>query len=135
MKRELIGGLYPKVFLKHGFTQFNHWELFGKNHRELFLNQLRNYIEHYNIKWIFCFSPKAKEMFDKYPAYIKKIRSMKTIAIYEVKRKPDFFLKGTGEVTAGYNRIKVSNVTGSEVILNYPWLATLAAATELKIEE
>ena len=133
--RQYIGGLYPKVFLKHGFTQFNSWSLFGKNFRDLAFQDIEKYFECYNIKWIFCFSSEPVGFFDKYPSYIKKVTGISGLKVYEVKRQPDFFLKGSGELSAGYNLIKLKNVRGNEIIIKYHWLESLRTVPELKLEE
>jgi len=47
--------------------------------------------------------------------------------IYEVKRKPSFFLKGNGMVTSDYNRLELNRIVpeNGEIIINYHFMEGL----------
>ena len=134
IKRQFIGGLYPKTFIKHGFVELNSWSMFDKKFSDISLAQMKNYFEYYNIKWVFAFTKEVLDLFDKYPSYLKKITRIGTVNVYEVDRKVNFFIEGNGEINADYNKIEVKNATGPEIIIKYHWLETLKTKPELKIE-
>jgi len=57
--------------------------------------------------------------------------------IYEIKRKPSYYLKGRGEVKAEINRLKLSNVSAvdGEIIIKYHWMDQFKTVPPLLIEK
>jgi len=142
LKREFIGGPYLYTFIKHGFASFRRPlleerrdRLFGKAFGEITPEMLKKYIDDYNICWVFAFWQDSKDFFDGQPGLFEKIRSIGDLNLYRAKRKPDYFLEGSGEVRADYNTIEVKNAKGSVLVLKYHWLETLKTKPAMKIEE
>jgi hypothetical protein len=142
VKREFIGGPYLYTFIKHSFASFRRPllserrdRLFGKAFSEITPEMLNDYIEYYNILWVFAFWQDSRDFFKSHPRLFEKIHSIGHMDIYRAKRKPDYFLKGSGSVAADYNKIEVKNARGNELVLKYHWLETLKTMPEMKIEE
>ena len=75
-------------------------------------------------------------MFDSFPGYFRPIGIIDKFAVYEVLRKPTFFLKGSGTVQADYNRIILSDLQpeGNEIIISYHWMKYLVTDSGVGVE-
>lgn len=144
MKREIIGGPYIYTFLKHNFAEFfteltplgeEVTKLFNKPLEDYSLEKLKRYFEAYNIKWVFAYSETAKNVFNLYPSYLEKRATIGETDIYEVRRKPTYFIMGSGKVKAVYNRIELRDLSRGEIIIKYHFLETFKAKPEIRIEE
>ena len=133
-KREFIGGPEPDYYIKHHFASFTNGELFGKDITGFSLSLLQTYFDTYNIKWIIAWSDKSRIYFQRHSGYITYLHSIGDFSFYEVRRNPNFFLKGSGKTKADYNKIVVTEASPGEVVLKYHWLQTLRTKPPLKIE-
>ena len=52
----------------------------------------------------------------------------------KVRRPLSWFVKGSGNVEAGWNRLELSDLAGGDVILKYHWVEGLSAVPSTKIE-
>jgi hypothetical protein len=52
----------------------------------------------------------------------------------KVNQPLTWFLTGAGNVTAGYNRLELSELQGDEVILKYHWVDGLRAEPSVRME-
>ena len=139
MEREQIGGPHYLVPLKHHFAEFSDNIIFGKPISSLGRKEIEPYFDLYNIRWVVVLSASARDWLREMNGYTKEIGKIKLskthkIYIYEVLRKPDFFLKGSGMVTADYDRLEISGASKGEIILKYHWLETLKSEPEVKME-
>ncbi|KPJ58140.1 MAG: hypothetical protein AMS15_09100, partial [Planctomycetes bacterium DG_23] len=133
-KREFIGGPEPDHYIKHHFASFTYGELFGRDITGFSLSLLQTYFDTYNIKWIIAWSDKSRIYFQRHSGYITYLHSIGDFSFYEVRRNPNFFLKGSGKTKADYNKIVVTEASPGEVVLKYHWLQTLRTKPPLKIE-
>jgi hypothetical protein len=133
-KREFIGGPHPAFPLKQHFAEFTNGKLFQKSITTFNSSLLKDYFDLYNIKWVIAWSNESKEFLDAQHPYISKIKEIGEFTFYEVNRTPSFFIKGEGNINVSYDSIKLSNITGEEIILKYHYLKTLKVKPELKIE-
>ena len=92
-------------------------------------------VNHYNIKWIICFISNSREYFDSLPDIVSMITKTDKFYIYAVKREPNFFIKGKGEVSSNYNHLYLKNLSKGDVIIKYHWLDTFKTKPERKIEK
>lgn len=133
-KREFIGGPLPGMGFKQQFADFYSGTLFRRDIVTYTEEELRSYLEAYNIKWIIAWSDKAKKYLASRAGYIEFMDEIElrkcaddslSLYFYEVKRQPNFFLVGSGRVKADYNRIEVTDAAPGRVVLKYHWLETL----------
>ncbi|OGL42491.1 MAG: hypothetical protein A2042_09300 [Candidatus Schekmanbacteria bacterium GWA2_38_11] len=134
-EREYIGGPLPQFFMKHHFAEFHDAELFEKPIKEITPEKLKEYFDLYNIKWIICFISNSREYFDNLPGMVSMITKIDKFYIYAVKREPNFFVKGKGEISSGYNHLYLKNLSKGDVIIKYHWLDTLKTKPERKVEK
>lgn len=148
--REFIGGPRDDIFLKHYYTglhldfvEFSQLAkkneipmiLFEKNINTINLKTLKEYFSMYNIKWIIASRTEAKEYFDKFPEYLKKVKQFGKVWIYEVEQNTSYIINGTGKVEADYNHIYVSECSGGDIILKYHWMEGMKTDKKIKIEK
>ena len=125
-KREFIGGPYPYSIIRHHFAEFHDGMLFKRSLDTFTLPELQSYFDLYNIKWIICWSKRAKEYFNRHPDYLLKNNTINRFYTYTVNRKPSFFYKGEGDITSDYNTLHLTKVKpDGEIIIKYHWLEQL----------
>ncbi|MCX5896109.1 MAG: hypothetical protein NTZ51_09815, partial [Proteobacteria bacterium] len=136
VKREYLCGPRPMYPIKHSYASFTRGVLFEKNINEYTLMELKGALNLYNVRWIVCWFQDTKNFLNQFPDYIVNIGEVDKFAIYEVKRTPTFFVKGSGTVTADYNRLELKNIVpeNNEIIISYHWMEQLKAVPEVPIE-
>ena len=102
-----------------------------------FLNRdqitLSRFFELYNIGYLVFWNEGLSQ-----PLINKLITKQKQIGrfnIYRINRKPDYFIKGHGQISISYNKIDVKKASKGSVILKYHWFECLKTRPELKIEK
>lgn len=149
VEREFVGGPRSDSLLVHHFTGFHldfaDFEqlisaeeipmlLFKKQIDTITLDKLQEYFDLYNVLWVVCSRPVAKDYFALYPEYITPAATIGDVSIYRVNRTPSFLIGGTGQVRATYDRIDVSEWSGGDAILKYHWMEGLRTNPELQLE-
>ena len=136
LKREYLCGPRPLYPIKHSYASFTAGVLFEKKIEDYALPALQSCFDLYNVKWIVCWSEESKNVFDQYPGYMLKLKEIDKFTIYQVNRKPSFFIKGEGLVKSDYNRIELSQVIpqDSEVIISYHWMKYFKTNPPRKLE-
>jgi hypothetical protein len=139
MDIEQIGGPPGRVPLKHHFAEFQHNQLFGKPLSAFSEDELKEYLNLYNVKWLVVWSDGARAYFGKLTeqfTLLGKVRysKYKKFYIFEAHRAPDFFIRGAGMVAADFNRITITDASPGEIILKYHWLETLKTDPEVELE-
>ena len=137
-KREFIGDPYPYINVKSEYIAPSFYEgiLFNvKNVSQYSLDELEYYFDQYNIKWIICWSNESKETFDKYPQIISKINQIGQFSVYEISIKPNYFIKGTGMITADFNNITITNSTQGEIVIKYLYSKKLKSDAPIVIRK
>lgn len=135
--KEVVNPPLPEAPLQGEAIGFVDGTLLGKPIEELPVAAFKEYVELYNILWVICFSPKAKEYLKALPrTYIREETSIGPFSCYKINRSSNFFLKGTGKVAAGFNRIVVREIMeeSGEMILKYHWFPTLRTSPPRRIE-
>ena len=96
------------------------------------------YADLFNVKWIISTDKKVSKIFDTFTPTVKKVEEIPgrtTFSIYEIDRKPDYFLVGSGKLTSELNKITIQNAGSNETVIKYHWLETLAVKPELPLEK
>ena len=90
----------------------------------------------YNVRWIVCWYEESKKFFERFPDYIIKIADIDKFIIYEVKRRPSFFIKGQGTVHSDYNRLELKNIVpeDNEIIISYHWMKNFKSIPPAQVE-
>jgi hypothetical protein len=134
--REFIGGPHPYSIIKHHFAEFHDGILFKRPIDTLTLPALQSYFDLYNIKWIICWSEAAKAFFSRFPDYLHPNERVDKFDIYTVQRTPSYFYKGTGQISADYNKLQLTDIASDgEIIIKYHWLQQLRTDPPRPIEK
>jgi hypothetical protein len=133
--REFVVSPMPYASIKKGFIpDFYEGILFSKNITDFTQADFEKYFNLYNIKWIVVWSNESKSVFDNLPQ-VSKVKQTDKFSIYQTKIQPTFFLQGSGVITAGYNKITVSNASGGELVIKYNYFEWLKTNPKLEIKK
>lgn len=135
LKREYLCGPRPMYPIKHSYASFTKGLLFEKDISGYSHSELRKVFDIYNVKWIVCWFDASKDFLEQFPGYITRVGEVDKFAIYEIDRQSSFFLKGSGDISADYNRLEADNVVAEkgEIILAYHWMKNLRSIPDLHI--
>ena len=136
VKREYLCGPRPYYPVKQGFASFTSGMLFERRINDYTFQELQEYFNLYNVKWIVCWSVESIKVFDRYPEYLRKKVEIDKFTIYEANRKSSFFLKGDGIIKSDYNRFELSSLIADngEVIIKYHWMEYFKTKPHVEIK-
>jgi hypothetical protein len=136
-QREYLCGPRPYSAFHQGFASFTSGTLFNREIEGFSLEELVNYFDLYNIKWVICWSEETIKHFEQYPDFFIFKTVIDKFYIYEIKRETSFFLKGSGKVESAVNRLQLNNVEaeGGEIVIKYHWMSNFKTNPPLQIEE
>jgi hypothetical protein len=122
--REFIGNDYAFNPTWDSLISFFCGQFFHQPIEKVPPEQLRARCELYNIGWVICFTAESKAFFNRFPDYYIPGGAIAQFSLYRVNRKPSFFIKGSGNVKAGMNRIELENLApeNGEIIIAYHWM-------------
>ncbi len=122
--REFIGNDYAFNPTWDSMISFFCGQFFQQPIEKVPPGQLRARCELYNIGWVICFTAESKAFFDRFPDFYIPDGAIAQFSLYRVNRKPSFFIKGSGSVKAGMNRIELENLIpeNGEIIISYHWM-------------
>jgi len=123
LPRHLIGGPLPNAFIKHHYASF---------HDGLFLNQpmmnysdqeLKEKLELYNIHWAVTWTRGASRRLSHFPLAIRA-EKFDDLEVFEFQIPPNWFLAGSGDLQADYDRIELRNLkpVNNLVVIKMHWL-------------
>jgi hypothetical protein len=116
--REFIGGPYPF----HHFAGFWDGYLFGRPIEKMEHEQLRKYIELYNIGWAIVHSEQSKKVLDKMPG-VGPVGQYKELKVYAINQHLSYFIRGSGRVAErDHNRLLLDDLSGEDVIVKYHYV-------------
>ncbi len=126
-------GVYYSAFLQEGALS---WLPIGSYSDD----DLAEYLKAYNIRWVVAFDPRTIERFRRSPSIARPKGQVGAFAVFEATRIPSFFLRGSGSVEAGLNRIRLSDLVpdpSGEVVLSYHRFGSLRTleGVPLDVEE
>jgi len=124
--REMIGGPLPNAFIKHHYAGFHDGLLMNRPVGEYSDRELDQLAGTYNLGWAACFTEESKKRMDAWPL-ARAAADFGRVRVYELERDGSFFLSGSGEVRAGFNRLDLSSLSTScgKVVLSYHWVEGL----------
>jgi hypothetical protein len=131
--RELIGGPINLYNDRHHFAEFHSGKFLKKDIQTLSDDEIRNYFRLYNIGAVVAFYPASIQRLQSVPGLITLDQRVGPVQLMKVNQPLTWFLEGEGRVKASLNRLEVSEVKGSEVILKYHWAKGLLGTPALKI--
>jgi hypothetical protein len=133
--RQFIGGpWFGTSYHDVSFSNFCFGRIFGRPIEEFSAQNIKKYLEIYNIHWIIAWSDESKALFSSRPDMYPLSTQIDKFSIYRVPHNSSFFLKGTGKINVAYNRIEVSDASQRELILKYHYIRTLKVDPPLPIE-
>ena len=132
--RQLIGGPINLYNDRHHFAEFHSGKLFKKDPREITDAELQNYFRLYNIGAVVAFDPASIQRLKAIPGLVTIEQRIGPINLMKVNQPLSWFLAGEGNVKAGYNRLELSALKGSTVILKFHWVAGLTATPAARLE-
>ena len=132
-ERSYIGGLDPDGFIEHSSISLINQVLDGRGIATWSDEQLMDYCRRYNIRWIVAWSPEVIQRFSEWPDAEKRTELVdeETGWLFEVKRTPNFALKGQAELLeADGQYITLGNVVPhkGEVIISLHYQAGMRAS-------
>ena len=135
--REYIGVYSYYAASRDSFTSYNAGFLFRKPIGDYSLEELRAYLDLYNIKWIICWSEKSKKVFESNCESYTPFTSIDKFHICRVERDPSFFIKGSGSALARQNEIHLKDVQSvdDEIVISYHWMKYLKTEPPLRLEQ
>lgn len=131
--QQLIGGPINLCNDRHHFAEFHSAQLFKRGVASFSEEELRGYFDLYNIIAVVAFHPASVRRFGEFRKLLSPLERSGDVWLFRVNREANWFLSGTGEVTAGWNRITCSRVEGRNVVLKYHWVEGLSAEPPISI--
>jgi hypothetical protein len=131
--RELIGGPINLYNDRHHFAEFHSGKMFKKDVQTLSADEITNYFRLYNIGAVVAFHPASLQRLQSIPGLVTVDQRIGPVHLMKVNQSPNWFVQGQGKLTAGFNRIDLSELKGSEIILKYHWIEGLRSTPAVKI--
>lgn len=132
--RQLIGGPINLYNDRHHFAEFHSGRLFKRDVRTLSDAQLRDYLRLYNIGAVVAFHPESVQRLQALTGLVTVEQRIGPVHLMKVHQPLTWFVVGAGKVSAGSNRLELSELSGSEVVLKYHWVDGLSATPPTTIE-
>ena len=132
--RQIIGGPINLYNDRHHFAEFHSGQIFKKDMQSLSDEELRNYLRLYNIGAIVAFHPASIRRLQSIPGLVTLEERIGPVHLMKVHQPLSWFVAGEGKVNAAFNRLALSELKGSEVILKYHWVEGLMASPPTRIE-
>jgi len=128
--REFIGGPYPFMFSASFWDAF----AFGKPIESIPVVEFSRYLDLYNIGWIVAHTTASKQYLGSVPLVVP-VEDHEDLRAYRVGRPLSYFLAGSGRILErGINRVVLTDLEGSEVVIKYRYVAGLSADPPTKVE-
>ena len=132
--RQLIGGPINLYNDRHHFAEFHSGKIFKKEIKTLTDNELRNYLQLYNIGAVVAFHPASIQRLQAMPGLVTLEQRIGPVQLMKVNQPLTWFVQGEGKLTAGLNRLELSELKGSEIVLKFHWVEGLTAYPLTKLE-
>ena len=135
-RAEFIGGPYFMAHVRQRFAQFIDGTLCDRPLATMDRTTFREYARLYNLAWMVCWSDPARGFADRHGDLLEHVEQIGAYRIYRLKRTPSFVYRGTGDVSAQPDTIRVRNLKpeDGEAVLCYHYIPTLRTRPEVRIE-
>lgn len=138
--RPVLAGPYTYAFSMFDFTQFFDYKIFERKLKDFPFDELKKYLELYNIKYFLIFSKEAREYFDDNPMFRKMFETDYSDPRFQIKTMFSFYeylgseesycYGGHADVTADFDKIAVNNAPTNGCILKFHYFHTLKVKPE-----
>ena len=121
--RQLIGGPLPNAFIKHHYASFHDGLFLNKPIQEYTDQELQEKMSLYNIHWAVAWDARSKIRLEKFYAG-RKAATFGGVEVFEIRNRPDWFLVGSGDLQADYDRIELRRLkpVNKMVVIKMHWL-------------
>lgn len=125
---ENIPSYYHSVKLNAGL-------LLGRPIGSYDLEELRQVLDRYGIRWVFACSSESKEALSSFPSLWTRIQKFERLVLFEVAEPSGLIFGGSGHVTSDYKGIYVHSLrsSGSTVVLKYQYFSPLTTIPAVEI--
>lgn len=131
--RQLIGGPINLYNDRHHFAEFHSGKLFKRDISAIADDELRNYLRLYNIGAVVAFHPASIKKLLSIPGLVTIDRRVGPIHLMKVNQPLNWLVEGEGKVQAGANRLELSELRGTSIVLKYHWVEGLSATPAVKL--
>jgi len=99
------------------------------------IEDLKMALDFHNVGWTGAHTPWFIEVFDQNPDVFKPLGEVRGFKFYKVLRNHSFFIEGTGECRADYNKIMLTNIKTdtNRVVISYHWHPSLKTDPPAKV--
>jgi len=137
-QREIIASPHPEHPQRIATLGLIDGHLQGKPLQEWTDDAFKAYLRRYNIRWIVAHSKLTTQFLGRLSSKeIKKVATFGHFSCYEIEGSSDYFLRGTGKISADFNQIILQDLeaTSGEVIIKYHWFPGLRTEPPLPVKE
>ena len=132
--RQLIGGPINLYNDRHHFAEFHSGKIFKKEIQTLTDKELGNYLQLYNIGAVVAFHPASIQRLQAIPGLVTLEQRIGPVHLMRVHQPLTWFVQGEGKLKAELNRLELSELKGSEIILKFHWVDGLTTHPLTKLE-
>jgi hypothetical protein len=132
--RQLIGGPINLYNDRHHFAELHSGKFLKRDIASFSEDELRNYFNLYNIGAVVAFHPATLRRLQAIPGLVTVERRTGPVFLMKVNQTLNWFVDGQGRLSATFNRLELSELKGSTVVLKYHWIDGLQADPATKIE-
>jgi len=131
----LAGGPAPHALVKNNYLRFIAGTFRGKRLGRVDKAEMSRHLALYNVQWVLCWSPAAKQYFERHPR-VSPLATYDKFALFKVELEPTYFAAGSGVITARENRLELEQIVpeNGAITLKYHWLETLRTDPPRRIE-
>ena len=131
----LANGPAPHALLKNNYLRFIAGTFRGKRLGQVDRAELSRHLALYNVQWVLCWSPAAKQYFERHPQ-VSPLATYDKFSLYQVELEPTYFVQGSGRITARENRLELDQIVPRDgaITIKYHWLETLRTDPPRRIE-
>jgi len=131
--RQIIGGPINLYNDRHHFAEFHSGKLFKRDISTLHDDELRNYLQLYNIGAVVTFHPASIDKLLSIPGLVTVDQRIGPVQLMKVNQPLSWFVEGEGKVQVGANRLELRDLKGNPIVLKYHWVEGLAATPHANI--
>jgi hypothetical protein len=132
--RQLIGGPINLYNDRHHFAELHSGKFLKRDISSFSDDELRNYFNLYNIGAVVAFHPATLRRLQAIPGLVTVERQVGPVVLMKSNQTLNWFVEGQGQVSAGLNRLELSEIKGNTVVLKYHWIDGLHSEPATKIE-
>src|SRR3954452_1092583 len=110
--RQLIGGPINLYNDRHHFAEYHSGRLFKRDIQTLSDEEIRDYLQRYNIGAIVAFDPSSLRRWQNLPGLVRLDERVGPIHMFRVNQPLSWFFVGQGRVQARLNRLELFDVRG-----------------------